>query len=274
MTNSYGMVNQPQQNYIDYSMMQQPRQGGSGVGVFGAATLGFLGGGTIGYFKHRRPVKNGVVTDTFAQKSFDRYIDKGLEQSKKDFYTQAKNIMKKIDKVDTPEKLKALLNSNNAVNKHAFPGFSLDEFCRVLTSSNLTANKNKLKNALDMVYSKDIETMRSHIGLCWDAEKKKLVKVPEVGEKAFKAIKDTASKMKWNKALKYGGIGAAICGGLVLVYKSVVALLTKQAQKRQMEAMQNAYAEQQQLQNAQSQQNMQQQTMSMQQQVPQQTMVA
>lgn len=270
MTNSYGMVNQPQQNYLNYSMMQQPNQG-SGIGVFGAATLGFLGGGTIGYFKHRRPVKDGAVTDTFAAKAFDRYVNKGLEQPKKDFFNQAKNILKKIDGIDSPEKLKSLLKGNKAVSDYAFKnGFSVDEFCNVLTSSNLGASKDNLTKFVKSLYDKEKEVMRNAISACWDADKKKLVKSPEVNDKAFKAIKDTASKMKWNKALKYGGIGAAIFGGAVLAYKSVVALLTKQAQKRQMEAIQSTYMNQQLPQNVQQQPNMQQQSVQM----PQQAMIA
>ncbi len=266
MTNSFGIANQPQQNYVNYSMIQQPNQGG-GLGVFGAATLGFIGGGTCGYLKHRRPVKNGEVTDTFVKKAFDRYIDKGVEQHQKNFFIQAKNVLNRLDGVDTPERLKTLLNDNNAVKEKVSTAFNVDEACSILQSSNLSTYKDRLKEVILSNFNKEKETVRNAISSCWDGEKKKLVKVDEVSEKLFNAIKSTASRLKWNKALKYGGIGAAIVGGLVLTYKSTVAILTRVAQKRQMQAMQNAYMQQQMQQNAQQQPNMQQQ-------FSQQTMVA
>lgn len=270
MTNSYGMVNQPQQNYVNYPMMHQSNQGANAAaGVFGAATLGFLGGGTYGYLKNRRPVKHGEVTDFFAKKAFDRYIDKGLDSSKKKFYTQAKDILKKLESVSTPEKLKSLLNKNKAVNTYAFPGFTVNEMCNALTSANLDVNKDNLQKALDAVYNKDIETMRGHVKLCWDSQKKKFVKPSFVSEKIFDSIKSTASKLKWNEALRMGGIGAAILGGATLLYKAGTSYMAKLAQKRQIEAFQNAMMEQQQnvqMENAQQQNpQMQNQQITMQQ---------
>ncbi|MBR1776505.1 hypothetical protein IJ750_05485 [bacterium] len=238
MANPYSAGNQSQMmyNYQAFQPQVQGNSSGEAGEALGMATLGFLGGGGYGYFKYRHPVKNGEVSDTFARKAFDRYINKGLDSKKKTFYEQAKKILKKIDNVGTPEEFKSLLTKNKAVNNYAFPGFTLKEMCNAVTSSNLNVNKENMKNALDTAYKKDMETMRGYVKLCWNAEKKKLVKQGFIDNKIFNAIKDTCTKTKWLNTLKYGGIGAGILGGVTLLYKSVMNYLMKKNIEQAMQA--------------------------------------
>ena len=104
MANSYAMN---AGNMYSQGGGYQPVRKNSGPSVFGMMTLGALGGGTAGYFRNRYPVgKDGVVSDSFAREVFDKNLNKNTSSDVKKYFKQLKEVLKKIDKVKTPEEFR------------------------------------------------------------------------------------------------------------------------------------------------------------------------
>ena len=224
MTNYYSMNGFPQDtqaNFVNQQNYNSKKSNTiSNTAVLTSGVTGMLGGGAIGYFKNRYPVKNGTVSDTFAKIAFNNYIDKGLSGDDKEFFKQLGNIKRKLDKIKTPEEFKKLLNDNRAVTDKIYNGVPLDTVCESVTSESISGKISALKTNLESAYNNNLQNMKDTVKMCWDTDKKKFVKPDTLtNNKIFEAIKSTKNSIQWKSALKYGGIGAGILGGLALAYK-------------------------------------------------------
>jgi hypothetical protein len=84
--------------------MLQQRDNHNSPSVFGAMGVGALTGGAAGYYLNRHPVKNGVVSDTFASEALNTLIDKGYATEDKKFFKQMRRVLQQIDKITKPDK--------------------------------------------------------------------------------------------------------------------------------------------------------------------------
>ena len=220
MTNPYNVNNysQMQNGYYDPSLVQ-PKQ--SGAPILGLATLGFIGGGTMGYFKNRYPVdKNGVVSDTFAKNAFENHVKKNFTDENKKIYEQTKKFIKKVDSISCVEDFKKFLKSNKELTESCAKGVntSVDDYIESMTSSNFKNIKNSLKEYFQKQNNMNIEKFKTFTEKSWDKESKKFVKESGISDKILNILKNTTSNHQWKKTFKYGGIGAGICGALAIGY--------------------------------------------------------
>ena len=196
----------------------------NGPSTIGMMSLGALGGGLVGYFKNRYPVgKDGNVSDSFAKEVFEKNLKKNRPESSQKYFKQLQNILKKIDKVSTPEEFKTLLNENKGIIEEQCKGISSDTLLNAVNSTNLKDSKKSLKEALEGIMNFEITKTKNAIKLGWNSESKKFVKTSEFKDsKLFKIIKNTKNSGQWKKALKYGGITAGILGALTIGYKMLM----------------------------------------------------
>ncbi len=193
----------------------------SGPSTFGMMTLGALGGGAVGYFKNRYPVqKDGTVSDSFAKEVFEKNLKKNRSETAQKFFNQLNNVLKKIDKINSPEGLKKLLKENKEIIEEQCKGISVDTFLDGINSSNLKETQKSLKEVLEKNLDFEILKTKNAIKLGWNNDSKKFIKTPEFKDnKLFDVIKNTKNNIQWKKALKYGGITAGIMGALTIGYK-------------------------------------------------------
>lgn len=193
----------------------------SGPSTFGMMTLGALGGGAAGYFKNRYPVqKDGTVSDSFAKEVFEKNLKKNRSETAQKFFNQLNNVLKKIDKINSPEGLKKLLKENKEIIEEQCKGISVDTFLDGINSSNLKETQKSLKEVLEKNLDFEILKTKNAIKLGWNNDSKKFIKTSEFKDnKLFDVIKNTKNNIQWKKALKYGGITAGIMGALTIGYK-------------------------------------------------------
>ena len=193
----------------------------SGPSTFGMMTLGALGGGAVGYFRNRYPVqKDGTVSDSFAKEVFEKNLKKNRSETAQKFFNQLNNVLKKIDKINSPEGLKKLLKENKEIIEEQCKGISVDTFLDGINSSNLKETQKSLKEVLEKNLDFEILKTKNAIKLGWNNDSKKFIKTSEFKDnKLFDVIKNTKNNIQWKKALKYGGITAGIMGALTIGYK-------------------------------------------------------
>lgn len=213
---SYGVVN---------------RQSSLPAGVAGA-TLGLIGGSIAGIAKRAPYMKDGVPTDTFTKTVHDRYIKKLSETDLKG-YKQNQEILKKIDKIKTPEELKTLLNNNPEASKEALSGLNntTEEYLNQITKRNLKKNKAVIKNNLKSANETRYQKIGNEIENAWNADKKKFVKPDSMDEKLFKAIKKSTRRTKAKFVAKYALITAAISGCIAFAIDKLIAYKRNRAQQ-------------------------------------------
>ena len=111
MTNPYSMNGYQGQMYPQQVYSPQGQSNSGGPSTVGMAALGGVAGGSVGYFKCRYPVgSDGQVSDTFTKEVFNKNLKKNTSTSSLNYFKQLQNVLKKIDKVKTPEKFKKLIN--------------------------------------------------------------------------------------------------------------------------------------------------------------------
>lgn len=223
MTNPYSMstsVNNP----YNYSYPQKNYKDNSTPSTFGIMTLGAIGGGIVGFFKNRYPIgKDGTVSDTFAKEVFERNLAENRPESSKNYFYQLKNVLKKLDKINSPEEFKTLLNQNKEILEDQCRGISSDTLLDAVNSTNLKNSKKALKESLEAIMNFEIQKTKNAIKLGWNSDSKKFIKTPEFKDnKLFEIITNTKSYGQWKKALKYGGITSGILGALTIGYKMLV----------------------------------------------------
>lgn len=220
MTNPYAMNGYPEA-YPQVYPQNYPQSKSNGPSVLGMATLGAIGGGSVGYFKNRFPVgKDGSVSDTFAKEVFEKNLKKNASKETKAYFTQLKTVLDKIDKIKSPEEFKKLLTSNKKIIEDQCKGISAETLLDAVNSTNLKSSKESLKKSLEAIMNFEILKTQNAIKLGWNSEKKKFIKTSEFKDgKLFDIIKGTKNNIQWKKALKYGGITAGVMGALTLGYK-------------------------------------------------------
>lgn len=215
MTNPYGMSAYPQQQYYP---VQNEKSGNKTLALM---TAGFIGGGAVGYYKNRFPIgKDGVVSDSFAKEVFEKNLSKNCSDQTKTYFKQLKNVLKKIDKISTPEGFKKLVSDNKALIDDQCKIISSDTLTDAVNSTNLKESKKALKETLQSIMNFETVKTKNAVKLAWNKESKKFEKTVEFKDgKLFDVIKSTKNNIQWKKALKYGGITAGILGALSIVYK-------------------------------------------------------
>ena len=215
MTNPYGMSAYPQQQYYP---VQNEKSGNKTLPLM---TAGFIGGGAVGYYKNRFPIgKDGVVSDSFAKEVFEKNLSKNCSDQTKTYFKQLKNVLKKIDKISTPEGFKKLVSDNKALIDDQCKIISSDTLTDAVNSTNLKESKKALKETLQSIMNFETVKTKNAVKLAWNKESKKFEKTAEFKDgKLFDVIKSTKNNIQWKKALKYGGITAGILGALSIVYK-------------------------------------------------------
>ena len=188
--------------------------------VLGMAALGAIGGGSVGYYRNRYPVANdGTVSDTFARKAFKAQVKKGFSEEGKAITEQTDNILKKIDWIRKPDKLKKLLRENQAALQLKEMGISIESYLSTINEENLKIVKNSIKENLNASRKNAYERFATLAKACWNSTEKKFVKPDGMEDSLFNIIKKSNATSKWAKAGKYGGITAGIAGLLTLGYK-------------------------------------------------------
>lgn len=220
MTNPYAMNGYSQSYPQTY---QQPVS--NGPSVLGMATLGAIGGGSVGYFKNRFPVgKDGSVSDTFAKEVFENNLKKNGSAEVKKYFEELQNVLKKIDKISTPEGFKKLIADNKSLIEEQCRGISAESFTDAVNSTNLKDSKKALKDTLQSIMNFETTKVKNAVKLAWNKENKKFEKTAEFKDgKLFDAIKGTKNKIQWKKAFKYGGITAGVMAVLTIGYKMLTS---------------------------------------------------
>lgn len=200
----------------------QPQR--SGPSAFGMMTLGFLGGGTAGYFSGRQAIgKDGKISDTFAKQVYEK-ISK-IDANDKELYKQLNNILKKIDGVKDIEGLKKLFEKNKNAAETLCQGMNttMEKLFNTLSKENLKATKETLKKGMKVSNDMMYQQAKNIIGKCWDKDKKEFFKADNIDSKIVNILKNTKTKGQWKKALKYGGITAGVMGALTIGYKMLTS---------------------------------------------------
>ena len=198
MANSYAMN---AGNMYSQGGGYQPVRKNSGPSVFGMMTLGALGGGTAGYFRNRYPVgKDGVVSDSFAREVFDKNLNKNTSSDVKKYFKQLKEVLKKIDKVKTPEEFRKLINANKYIIDEQCKGISSETLLDAVNTTNIKTSKEALKKSLEGIMDFELLKTKNAVKLGWNSESKKFIKSSEFKDaKLFEIIKNTKSNMQWKK---------------------------------------------------------------------------
>ena len=221
MTNSYGTV-MPQQNmaYQNYPMYQQQERPSVIPTALGMATLGFAAGtgitAGVDYYKNRKALKNGEVSDSLARKILDKMIEKDYVAKGKEFLKQKGEVLKGLKKVATPEEFTKLMKKFKKYASSLCDGITLDTMCNTVNKDNIKEKVNALIKRIEASLESEIQNIKDTVKLCWDSEKKKFVKPKEVDNKFFKIIKNTKNNVNWKNAFKYGGITAGVMGIIAL----------------------------------------------------------
>ena len=224
MTNPYDMNSYQGQMYPQQAYSSQ-RQGNGGVSTVGMMAVGGVAGGSVGYLKNRYPIgSDGQVSDSFTREVFDKNLKKNTSSEAQNYFKQLKTVLKKIDKVKSPEDFKKLIKENKDIIDDQCKGISTGTLLDGVNSTNLQSSKTSLKESLEAIMNFELVKTKNAIRLGWNSESKKFIKTPEFKDgKLFNIIKNTKSSNQWKKALKYGGVTAGIMGALTVGYKMLVA---------------------------------------------------
>ena len=203
-------------NPVAYEGMEYKAQKPSSVPT---AVVGTLVGAGAGFYMGNKTnpylSKDGSISDTFAKKAYETFVNKGNDSSKK-IYNQNNDILKTIDGIKTPEELRALFNKNtDAVSKICEElKHTPEEFINGITQDNLSANKKTIKDRLTATNDNQIQSMKNWIQASWDKAEKKFKKVDTVKQDVYDSIQDATKGMKTKAIIKYAAI-AGLVGGTV-----------------------------------------------------------
>ena len=205
MAYSYSVINPA--GYQDVSKAKQ-------ASPLPAAGGGLIAGGSIGAFAALK--KNNItdklgIKDSFTQKVQENLLKEAGESSQ-NTHKQTLEIIRKINKVKTPEDLKTLFESNKDAAKKLCEQLKQtpEEFLRTITSDNLKKNKETIKHWFEAEHNNQFQALKNKIQFCWDKESKKFIKSSAVKENIYNAIIKTQKQIKKISTLKYASIGAVI----------------------------------------------------------------
>lgn len=211
MPANYNMPYGNQEIYVQNNVNKS-----SGIGAVATGTaVGAAAGGLLGYFNNPLVSKNGVATDKFTKKVYETYIKKGTNPLQKS-YEQGNTILNKIDKTKTVSELKDLFNSN----KEATETFcnelkiSIDEYFKNITDSNLSQNKEIIKDRIKNSNKLKFQNIKNDIQACWRQKNKTFEKASNVSQELFDSIKEASKGLKTKSILMYAAI-AGVVGGIL-----------------------------------------------------------
>lgn len=192
--------------------------------VAGTAIVGASAGGFIGSRINPKIKKNGMVSDTFAKAAYERYVKK-VPEAGKDSYNQSLEILKKIDKIKTPEDLKALFTANPDAAKMVCVELEggVDNFLDGVTKENLNANKKLLKDQLKSGNTARYQNMKNWIQSCWDKKKKKFVRPDDMSKELFNAIKHASYGGKTKLIAMGAAIGGVVAGSVAYIGSKIMS---------------------------------------------------
>lgn len=219
-------LNYPQQTGVYYND-QHYKKSSAPIATVGAVVGGGIGA-YMGIKKNPFISTKGEASDTFARTVYDRYINKATDAGKEG-YKEGLNILKKIDKIKTPEELQSLLDTNKEATQGLFTELKQtpEEFMSKVTSENLTNSKKIIKEKIDANNKVRYGEMKNQIQMCWDKENKKFIKNDKIKDEVFDAIKKSTTKTKIKTVAKYTAIGAITTALLGIVAK--ILLTNKKA---------------------------------------------
>ena len=205
MTYSYSVTNPA--GYQDVSKVKQKSS-------LPAAAGGLIAGGAIGAFagfKKNSVIDKNGIKDSFAKKVEERLINEAGETAK-NIHNQGNDIIKKIDKIKSPEDLKTLFGSNKDAVKDMCSKLKQtpEEFLQTITSDNLKQNKETIKNWFIAGRNNKFQAIKNKIQFCWDKDTKKFTQPKAIKDNVYNAIIKTQKSAKKVSTIKYGAIAAAI----------------------------------------------------------------
>lgn len=196
--------------------VKQPKKKTSAPYTFGGLALGAGAGALIGYKTNPYITKKGDVVNSFAQKSFDLFINKNDDTAKK-VYNETKNVLESLNCVKTPEDLRTLMNKNKEFFKDMCKELKQtpEQYIRTITEDNLKANTEAISARAKAMNNSKLQSFKNQIQACWDKTRKEFRKSSDVSQDAFDAIKKASSEGKNKLIAKYaiiGGISTALVG--------------------------------------------------------------
>lgn len=209
MTYSYSVINPS--GYKDVSKVKEKSALPGTILGLGA---GAAAGGFIGYKKNFISDKTGIK-NSFAKKVQDKLLNDAGDTAK-NIHKQREIIIKKLDKIKTPEDLKELFSKNKDAAQDMCSKFkkSLDEIMQTITKENLKENKKTFKNWFIAERNNDFQSIKNIVQYCWDKDGKNFVKPSAIKDNVYNAILSAQKKVKTATILKYaaitGAVGAAI----------------------------------------------------------------
>lgn len=182
--------------------------------TLGGLAVGATTGAIIGWKKNPFITKKGNITDDFAQKALDIFINKNDDSAKK-IYNGGVNVLEGLKKVKTPDDLKSLLNSNKEFAEELCKGLKQtpDEYIKTITKENLQANKDTISSQISSANKHKLQSIKNQILACWDKTAETFKKGNNVSQDTFDAINEATKGCKNKLIGKYaliGGLGAAL----------------------------------------------------------------
>lgn len=241
MTNSYGTMMPPQdiayqKAFPVYAQERKPNVLAGALTTSAGAFLGITGASAaVDYFRHRKPVKDGVVSDSYAKKVFEKMVNKNIVAKGKEYCKQGLEVLKGLGKVSNPEEFTKLMKKFKKYTSTLCEGVTFETMLKTVNKDNIQDKVSVLKNKIQASLETEIQNVKDAVKACWNSEQKKFIKPQEIDENFFKIIKNTKNSVNWKKAFKHGGIAAGITGVLTLGYAGYI----KYAQAKQLQAMQN-----------------------------------
>ena len=174
------------------------------------ALSGGVLGATAGLLKNPYMTKN-TVSDSFAKNVYENYLNLSSD-SLKNSYNESKDIIKNINKIKDKDELKNLLNNNPHASKEIYVAINQtpEEFLKSIDNSNLSKNKDVIKEKLETTNNLRIQDAKNKIANCWNKNAKKFENKLDIDEKFFNAIESTKKKITTKQILIYAGIASAI----------------------------------------------------------------
>lgn len=229
MSYSYQTYNYPSQQMAYYNEPVQNRNntGGGLMGaVIGGTGIGAVTSAGMAAFQNPYVNKKGEVNDMFVKRVYEKTMENASEETK-NLYKQRKNVLKKIDGVNSAEKLKDLLKDNDAVFKDMtnFNQNTKESYLNGITEGNFKEAKMEIKGRIEADETFNLKSMKRNVTSCWDKNTKKFVKADGIEDHIFKNIEASKSGMKLKNIGKSALKGAGIGFGVALVLGGILKFL-------------------------------------------------
>lgn len=209
----YGNANLPYANQEVYVVNSKQKKTQKAIIAGGIA--GIAAGGIAGFVKNPLVSKSGIATDKFAEKVYDTFVKKGTNPLK-ETYEQGLDILKKIDKTKNKNELKELFNNNKEAAKNICDELklSVDDFFKNITDSNLSNNKDIIKEKIKATNNLRYQNIKNDIQACWKQKGKTFEQASTVSKELFESIKEASKGLKAKAIAKYaiilGLVGTAV----------------------------------------------------------------